>query len=72
VVIWKTAFPIMLLYEQLSKPNTVKKINKHYPAFRFCSIIKLRYLETIVNTFGITNIEVTDSSSKQENKKILI
>jgi hypothetical protein len=32
------AFPIMLPYEQVFKTNTVK--NQHYPAFRFCSIIK--------------------------------
>jgi hypothetical protein len=33
------AFPIMLLMNNFLNPYR-KKINKYYPAFRFCSIIK--------------------------------
>jgi hypothetical protein len=40
----------MLPYEQVSKPNTVKKINKHYPAgFVLLSNAKV-FSQTIVNT----------------------
>jgi hypothetical protein len=56
----------MLLMNNFLNPYR-KKINKYYP-FRFCSIIKLRYLANYSKYLWYNYIEVTDSS-KQENVK---
>jgi hypothetical protein len=54
---------------KFSKPNTVKSISIIL-LFGFVLLSNAKvFSQTIVNTFGITNIEVMGSSSKQENVK---
>jgi hypothetical protein len=55
---------------QLSKPNTVKKSISIILLFGFVLLSNAKvFSQTIVNTFAITDTEITDSSSKQENIK---
>jgi hypothetical protein len=55
---------------KFSKPNTVKKSISIILLFGFVLLSNSKvFSQTIVNTFGITNIEVMGSISEQENVK---
>jgi hypothetical protein len=53
---------------QLSKPNTVKSISIIL-LFGFVLLSNAKVFSQTIITFAITDTEITDSSSKQENIK---